>query len=282
MLNQLDQIQSSLRQWSQGEALRAIANESQKTAASFLSSVDNVRTRENIASSIANKWSKQDHEEALQWVNSNTDVSNWKESLQTQVLRSLAKEDIQLALDQPITSISTVGLEVAVIEEVASFNVDEAISLLNDSCNQDTRQSAYRATGSALVVKGRSELAMELVAESSREFQYQYFDSFGFLWAVRDPEDMYEKLDSLPTEKITENLALKLVHINSVKKFLTPEKKRLVKFIPPALQGLLEKSVRSTELAFSTSSSRRNLRLADYLVVQHCQMDTSSQSTPND
>lgn len=239
VLNSLDQLPADIRLWGQEEALKALASESPRTAASFLSTVDNVRTKKSIASAIVYEWAKLDHNEAIQWINSNPDVSDWKESLQSQFLRGLAQHDIQLALtlalDEPITPSSTVGLEAAVIEEVANFNVDEAISLLNSARNQATRQSAYKAIGSALVVKGRSELAMELVAESSPEFQYEYFDSFRFLWAENDPEDLYEKLESLPTEKIAEHMAYTLLVLNPFFRFLTPEqKKALEKYIPAA------------------------------------------------
>lgn len=245
VLNSLDQLPTDIRQWGQGEALRLLASEAPQTAASLISTVDDFRMRENIASSIVKEWAIHDHEEALQWVNSNPDVSEWKESLQNQLLRSLAQVDIQLAmklaLDQPITPTSTIGLEAAVIEGVANFNVDEAISLLSYTRNQDTRQSAFKAIGSKLVVKGKSKLAIELVAESSPESQFEYFDSFAFHWAYKDPEDMYDKLDSLPTEKITENMAGKLVHLHSVKQFLTPDQKqKLLEYVPPVLHGLLK------------------------------------------
>ena len=239
VLNSLDQLTADIRLWGQEEALKALANESPRTAASFLSTVDNVRTKKSIASAIVYEWAKLDHNEAIQWINSNPDVSDWKESLQSQFLRGLAQHDIQLALtlalDEPITPSSTVGLEAAVIEEVANFNVDKAISLLNSARNQATRHSAYKAIGSALVVKGRSELALELVAESSPDFQFEYFDSFRFLWAENDPEDLYEKLESLPTEKIAEHMAYTLLVLNPLFRFLTPEqKKALEKYIPAA------------------------------------------------
>ena len=245
VLDELDQIPSRLREWSRGEVLKTLASESPETAASLLTTIDNTTTRKYIATAIVREWAKQDYESALQWVNSNPDVSTWKQELHTHVLRSLAQKDIQLAitvaLDQPIHSSSKIGLEATVIAEVASFNVDEAISLLNYARTKETRQTAYKAIGSALVVKGRSELAMELVAESTPEFQLEYFDSFGFLWAAEDPEDLYARLDDFPTEKITENLAYALVHINSVKQYLTPEQKEGLKpYVPAFFHGLLE------------------------------------------
>ena len=245
VLDEIDQIPSSLREMSRGKALTALAGESPETAASLFSTIDNIVMRKNMATAIVREWAKQDYEGALQWVNSNPDVSTLKQELYTHVLRSLAQEDIQLAitvaLDQPIHSSSKIGLEAAVIAEVASFNVDDAISMLNYSRNQETRQTAYKAIGSALVIKGRSELAMELVAESSPEFQLEYFDSFGFLWAAEDPEDLYARLDNFPTEKITEHMAYALVHINSVRQYLTPEQKEgLKKYVSDFFHGLLE------------------------------------------
>lgn len=245
VLDELEQIPSSLREWSRGEVLKTLASESPETAASLLSTIDNTGTRKNIAAAIVREWAKQDHDGALQWVNSNPDVSTWKQELHTHVLRSLAQEDIQLAitvaLDLPIDSSSKIGLEAVVIAEVASFDVDDAISLLNYSRTKETRHQARKAIGGALVVKGRSELAMELVAESSPEVQYEYFAHFADSWAHSDPEDLYEKLEHLPSEKISENLGVSLASINSIFRFLSPEQKKgLEKFIPAAFHGMLE------------------------------------------
>ena len=245
VLNELEQIPSSVRQWSQIRALRALAKNSPKTAASFLATVEDIKIRESVAGTIVQQWAKHDYEEVLQWVNSNSEVRDWKESLHTHILRSLAQEDVQLAmklaLDQPISTESEVGTEAAVIEEVARFNVDEAISLLNSARNQETVQQAHKVIGLELVVKGRSDLALELVAESPPEVQYEYFDNLAATWGYNDPEDMFEKLDHLPTEKIAENLGTTLAAMNDHVQVLTSEqKKELAKYLPAAMRGLLE------------------------------------------
>ncbi|MYD46383.1 MAG: hypothetical protein F4W92_08535 [Gammaproteobacteria bacterium] len=245
VLDAIDQIPSGLREWSRGEALTALARESPETAASLFSTIDNIVMRNNLATAIVREWAKQDHEGALRWVNSNPDFSNSKQNLHIQILRSLAQEDIQLAitvaLDQPLHSASKIGLEAAVITEVASFNVDEAISLLNYSRTKETRHQANKAIGSALVVKGRSELALELEADSSPEVQYEYFAHFADTWAYNDPEDLYEKLEHLPSEKISENLGVALARMHSIFRFLSPEQKEgIKKYVPAFVHGWLE------------------------------------------
>ena len=245
VLDALEQLPEDLREGIRSEALLALANESPETAKSYLQAVDDIVSKANVQKAIAYSLAKNDPDTALDWARSIDEVNQLGNELQKSVIQSIAEEDpslaMELALELPIDSNTAVGLESVVIEEMVKQNIDEAILALGQTRNQSTKETAYLAVGDALIGKGLSESAIELVSESSPDFQFNYFASFTNTWAYEDPGDLFDKLPSLPSEKIQEHLAAALVTFNSVTQVLDAEQKSaLKKYVPEVLHGLLQ------------------------------------------
>lgn len=244
VLDALEQLPVEPREWVLSEALLVLAKESPEAAKSYIQTIEDLGSKTNAARAIAYSLAKNDPKTALDWAMSNEEVNQWLDELQKSIIQSVAEEDsslaMKLALELPLDSETAVGLESVVIEEMVSQNIDEAILALRQTRNQSTKESAYLAVGNALIGKGLSESAIELVSESSPDFQLNYFDSLAGPWAYEDPTDLFDRLPSLPSEKIQEHLAIKLVEINSATQVLSAEQKTALKpYIPEALHGLL-------------------------------------------
>ena len=245
VLDTLEQLPVQRRERVRSQALLVLANESPEAAKSYLKTVDDLVSKATAAKAIAYSLAKNDPNDALDWARSNEEVNQWSIELQKVVIQSTAEEDpslaMKLALELPVDSDTAVGLESVVIEEMVNQNIDEAILALRQTRNQSTKEAAYLALGNALIGKGLSESAIELVSESSPDFQFDYFDSFAGTWAYEDPTDLFDRLPSLPSEKIQEHLATELVKINSVTQVLSTEQKTSLKpYIPKALHGSLQ------------------------------------------
>ncbi len=244
VLETLDQLPAGVRQWSQQEALLAIVDIDPETVASMISTVGDSQIKIKISHKIAYEWAKLDPNAAIRWASSDPEVREWNKELQIHILRSITREDpelaMSLALDQPIAMEAEIGLEATVIEEMVHSSLDTAIALLDQVRNSTTRHSALLTIGNAMVVKGHSDKAIELIKETPPEFQFEYFDSLSNMWAYHEPVDLYEKLRILQSDHIAENLATQLASLNSVLQYLSPEQKKgLEKFVPPALHGML-------------------------------------------
>ena len=244
VLDTLEQLPVQRREWVRSQALLVLANESPEAAKSYLKTVDDLVSKATAAKAIAYSLAKNDPNDALDWARSNEEVNQWSIELQKVVIQSTAEEDsslaMKLALELPVDSDTAVGLESVVIEEMVHQNIDDAMLALRQTRNQSTKEAAYLALGNALISKGFSESAIELVSESSPDFQLNYFDSFASTWAYEDPTDLFDRLPSLPSEKIQEHLAIELVRINSVTQVLDDEQKTVLKkYVPEVLHGAL-------------------------------------------
>ena len=243
VLENLLVVPENLRSWTQQEALLALAHESHAFVASYIPSIEDDSVKNRVSLVLAWRWAKADPLAALNWAQSNPDVSMLSTQLQTRVIQTITQDDpqlaLQLAFEQPLAE-EEIGLEAFVIGAMMNVDIDAALGALDKARNEATKNAAFVEVGITLVRKGRSATAMEIVKELSPDFQRRYFSSLGTEWAYTEPDDLFQKLEALPTDQIRENLASQLAMMSDLVQLTTEQKEKLKEYVPPALHGALQ------------------------------------------
>ncbi len=240
----LDSLPKDLRLWGEEKAFLGLARIDPEHAAESIQTLKRQSSRKSVALEIVRYWTRIDPLGAFRWSGSDLSVSAWKTDLQEIIMKVLAEEDpdlaLELALGQHVAE-NEVGLEATLIESLVEIDIDKGMEVLEHTRNQPTRETSLNVIGNALIVRGRSDQALKLVEEESADFQYAYFDSFAFTWAYFDPADLYSKIESLPTDAVKKRLAERLAMMHNNQKFLSPEQvDGLRKYLSSRAQGLLQ------------------------------------------
>lgn len=234
LLDSLERLPVLLRSWGHEHALISLVRRDPASATAALEDIDDDHLKRNISRSLAFHWAQVDPQSAFDWSKS----SPISDELQNTVLRRVTLQDPQLAMKIALGEELNdgVGLEASVIAEVATFNVDRAMSMLADSRNLATRMAAFPGIGRALVAKGRSDQAIALVKDASREAKREYFNLIVNAWAESDYEDLYRKRNELPDDEQTiaaVAIALVSVSFRKVISFDADQEVFLRKHLPP-------------------------------------------------
>ena len=234
LLLALDNLPEELYLFAQETALTSISKLAPKTAAERLKEVDDTTARKRIAMKIASIWSHEDTQAAFSWASTDSSVSEFQDDLKSRILWNAAGHDsrlaMELALTQPIAE-DEIGLESVVIQSIAYLDADKALTMLQAARNQATREDAYSAVGVRLVRAGKSEEAIELVREMPISKQRDYFNSIRLDWAWNEPQDLFDKLDRMPSSEIKSAVALTLTMANDFHQTVTPMQREKLKTI---------------------------------------------------
>ena len=215
-------------------AMRGLAQVEPNKAVSELNGIDDLSTKAKIAEVVVDSWSERDPLAALQWVQTATPIEELgiKLVLQSKILTKLAQIDphlaLNIALDQPLAE-TEVGLESAVIIELANQDLDLALSMLDQMRNQATRESTYVSLGYNLFTAGKPKQAIELVQDSSEAFQKGYFQSLTGWWAFNEPLALFNVLELLPTEAVRNEAAVNIVLSSGLHISLNKEQRQSLK-----------------------------------------------------
>ncbi len=248
LLSSIDQIPAYLRTIGKLEALRNVARESPESVVDSIAEFENDSDRRSLVLAISMSWSEIDPGATLRWLRTSSEVerlntrfSQFQVRMQQRVLAEMVKRgDIQLALELS-TDQSIPVWQGWVIGEVAyQRGSAAAIEMLHQVRDPIARQSSYHGIGSAFINEGRSNQAIELISQESPEDQYKYFLDLRGHWA-EDPQDLFSKLDSLPTEQIKKELAAILAATNSGYLSLTSDQKDALRdIVSPAFHDALD------------------------------------------
>ncbi len=236
LLGYVDHIPVRLQEWSKHEALLTMTWMSPDLVPGFLENAESGLTIDIVIGNLARGWAESDPHSALKWVRSDPRVHERRTQLMPVILKSLAKDDpslaLSIALNEPLTD-SQIGMEALVIGGATLADSEQGIAMLEKARNQETLEIAYIEVGSALVKKGEIDRAMELSTSASEDFQFDYFNGLALTWALSDPESMLDRLESMPSVEIRENLAQVLVLVNKNTSVLSTEQlNELARFLP--------------------------------------------------
>lgn len=215
-------------------ALRGIARNSPEEAAQFVGTLESGPTRMAAASSVADAWMNQDHEEALDWILNDPVNEEITSQLLQNVLWDLTRIDPNLAMEaalaQPISADdnqmgrgSGMGLELVVVSNLVHSDLDKAIELLPQVREGATRQSAYQAVTSAMIRDGQIDEALGMVRQVPESDRTALYMALASAWAGSDPKGLLNSMDRLPSKEVKSRAAMTLVSHNRFQKSLTEE-----------------------------------------------------------
>lgn len=241
LLDMLAMVPEHLRAMAKEEAMMAFARISPGESVSFLSDLEDDDLRIKLAKEIATHWSAQDPHTALDWVLNEqfaTDVQQ-AETLMI-VLAGLATKDpdlaFQTARDQPIVLRGQYyrGMEVTVIQQLVETNIDKALAMLSDIRSEGlTTAHAFSEVGRAMIRDGQFDRALALGQRLGERGRRNYNGSLMYQWAMTDPETLFDKLETLPSEQLKDQAARGLVRYNGETKALNSEQmERVASYLP--------------------------------------------------
>lgn len=218
LYDNVERLPEGIRSEAEQQALLAIARTTPTEAVRFLASVTSDARRMDLAKEIARSWSETDSFAALEWALSeqySDDQS--RHNILSIVLGNLALDDpelaLQTALNEPPGRYGR-GLEVEVIQKVAQFDLDKAISMLAQVRDGPSKYSAYQLVGRALVTSGDYDRAIRLGEKLLEGEQSSYFSSVIRQWSHTDPQHLFDSLDRFPTQAVKTQAALHLLLAN--------------------------------------------------------------------
>lgn len=250
VLSDLDRFTTASRDRAQNSAIVSISKESPEEAAELFAAIEGGTNRQGIAIAIATVWSQENPLRALEWILSNPQLGNTQQRMLTIVLKEIAIENPQLAmetaLDQPLEE-HGVGQELNVIKSISNYDLSKARSMLSQTREGRTRYATVDYLGVMSVNKGETDLAMELANELNERSRPHYKRKMLRAWANSSPLDLYESLAQLESSEFQSHAAFWLINNNQWRKVLSEDQiKSAEKFLSDQEYAALEQS-RNTE-----------------------------------
>ncbi len=218
VLDNLDLLPENARDAAMSSALTALAQTSPEEAANLMAGMDGGEYQLMTAFQVMSVWANKDPIAALEWTLNNPEIEDWRASLLPSILFQVASRNPQrafdIALQQPIGE-NQIGLEAQVIANIASADLEQALALLSQVREGPTLVYALNSVGSALVRNGEVDEAWMLAQRVSESQRDAYYQSVVSAWALHDATELYESIDSLPSDEIKSFAASRLVSFNS-------------------------------------------------------------------
>ena len=199
-------------------AISALAQTAPEEAANLMANMDGGEYRLMTAFQVMSVWANKDPIAAMEWALNNPDIEDVRASLLPSILYQVAARNPQLAFDialqQPIEE-NQIGLEAQVIANIALADLEKALALLSQVREGPTMAYALNSVGSALVRNGDIDEAWILAQRLSKPQRESYYQSVVSAWALHDASELYESIDSLPSDEIKSYAATRLISFNS-------------------------------------------------------------------
>lgn len=195
-------------------ALSTLARQSPEIAASHISDVLEHRDKLQISTEIVREWASRDVVSALAWVSESPDIQDVKNSLLDVILTELVYTDpqlaLQLALEQP-TGGNNVGSESSVIQAIATFDLEHAVSMLARSRNEQTKFEAAVGLSIVMLESADSDGVFDVSTQLSAPSRAAFFESLLSMWTYHDPYGLYENINRFDSDELRSHAALSLL-----------------------------------------------------------------------
>ena len=215
VLGDLELVPENLRELGKRDALLALARTDPEGTVALLQDITDDELRVAITKELASSWSDLDAHAALEWALS--DDIFIKQQVLSLILGKVAKEDPQLALQtalsQPLEN-TLLGLELTVIGEVASTDLELAIEMLSQVREGLTKFLSLATIGKHLARNNDVDRIHSLALELPDGEREAYFNQVVHQWAASQPESLVVQLDNLPSTDNKYQAAMSLVRHN--------------------------------------------------------------------
>lgn len=223
VLDNLDLLPENARDAAMSSAITALAQTAPEEAANLMANMDGGEYQLMTAFQVMSVWANKDPLAALEWVLNDPEIEDQRTALLPSILYQVASRDPQLAFDialqQPIGE-NQIGLEAQVLSNIAYSDIEKALALLSQVREGPTLAYALNSVGGALVRSGDIDEAWMLAQRLSDSQREAYYQSVVSSWASHDATDLYESIDSLPSDEIKSFAAMRLISFNKWSKSL--------------------------------------------------------------
>ena len=220
MLEAANSLPKDLLQLGLASAFRAVADQDVDEAIRLMQSMENsVASTFSIARNIVLRWSDNDPDAALGWVDSLSALdTSQKRGLVHDVLSHLVHVDPKKAFElarQRVAKDGELDIESRLVGElVAGQYIDVALSML-PLVSDSARLKCFQFVASGLVRTDRPEEAFELANQLPESEKANYIGLVAFSWARFKPLELVESMDSLPSNDARATAAAQILKQNN-------------------------------------------------------------------
>ena len=223
VLENLDLLPESAQDSAKSSAIASLAQIAPEEAANLMAGMDGSQQRLMTAFQVLSEWANSDPLAALEWTLNNPEVEDLQTTLLPSILYQVASKDPQIAFDiarqQPLGE-NGVGLEGQVLSNIALMDIDKALALLAQVREGPTLSYAVSSVGRALLRIDDVDEAWGLAQQLPESQRLDYYQTIVDSWAASDGTELYESIDSLPSDEIKSYAALMLISFNKWSRYL--------------------------------------------------------------
>ena len=211
-------------------AIGALTSHSPERAVARLLQIEDADMRIQAAHALVSIWSENDLEAAHNWVLEEPAIRNIREHLYEPIIYSLVATNpsraLELARKHPLSG-GQVGFEAYILREIAVHDIQVALELLAN-VRAGHKNFAYGAVGSAHVLKGDFQKAIDLGLELGESAHSNYFQYISYIWVNTDPDRLYEMLPEFPNKEARSKAAYALCVLNTNNDYLTTQQVKVL------------------------------------------------------
>lgn len=223
--------------WIEQSSLMSMVRSVPEEVPPYIRSIKNETAKEIVTINLSLNWARKDPMAVFEWLQSAPEVHKWYSRILTDVIVNLAERDpeeaMRFALEQPPREYDGIGRESSVVAHVAWSDIDAAVAMTDRARDEKTRDYMMVSIGTVLVNQRQYKKAMEWASNLKETQREEHFERVVLSWASGNPEQLYEEMDNLPSDKLREQAAEMLIDFNEFKKaFNADQIDELKKYLP--------------------------------------------------
>lgn len=237
VLDARNSMAAEFREWIEQSALMSMVRTLPEEVPPYIPTIKNDRAKEIVAINLSLNWARKDPMAVFDWLQSEPEVEQWYHHIFSDVLENLTNRDpeeaMRFALGQPPREYDGIGWESAVVSKVAQSDMEAALGMTDRARDEQTRDSMMRSLGQVLINQAQFEKAMDWADKLKEEQRDEYMERVVTSWVWGNPEQLYEKMDDLPTDNLREIAADWLIDADEHQKaFCAEQIEELKKYLP--------------------------------------------------
>lgn len=227
----------AFQDWIQQSTLMSMIRTMPDEVPQFIPTISDNTQLEVVVNNLAVNWARTDPLAVYEWLQSEPKAQPWSSTIFTHVIENLAdrnpEEALRIALNEPPREYDEVGWEASVVAAVARTDVEAAIALMDRTRDEKTRESMIGSIGQVFINQAQYEQAMDWAKKVKEDKREEYYERVIGSWIWGNPEQLYEKMDSLPSDRLREIAANWLIDTNEHQKaFSDAQIEELKKYLP--------------------------------------------------
>lgn len=237
VLDARNSMAAEFREWIEQSALMSMVRTLPEEVPPYIATIKNETAKEIVAINLSLNWARKDPMAVFEWLESEPEVEPWYGHIFSDVLENLTNRDpeeaMRFALGQPPREYDGIGWESAVVAKVAQSDMDAALGMTDRARDEQTRDSMMRSLGQVLINQAQFEKAMDWADRLKEEQRDEYMKRVVTNWVWGNPEQLYEKMDELPTDNLREIAADWLIDADEHQNAFSAEQiEELKKYLP--------------------------------------------------